>query len=73
MEFSKIIVWWAIFIATACFFGFSVGYYKYGSVPVELINLVGTIVTGVIISYCAKAGVENSFKITKGENKDENI
>lgn len=65
-EFSKQIVLWAIGLTTiyivTAMFGFG---------NESLTNLVGLIVTGVIVSYMGKSGVENFQKIknTKGENE----
>jgi hypothetical protein len=65
-EFSKQIVLWAISLTTiyiiTAMFGFGND---------SLSDLVGLIVTGVIVSYMGKSGVENFQKIrnAKGENE----
>jgi len=65
-EFSKQIVLWAVSITTLYIV---IAMFGFGSD--SLTNLIGLIVTGVIVSYMGKSGVENYQKIrnAKGENE----
>lgn len=65
-EFSKRIVLWAISLTSIYI---SVAMFGFGSD--SLTDLIGIIVTGVIVSYMGKSGVENYQKIksSKGENE----
>lgn len=69
LEFSKIIIIWAMAISTICILGYSVGYYIRGNTPDTLVTLIGTILTGTVIAYMGKALVENVNKI-KGNSTD---
>ena len=69
LEFSKIIIIWAMAISTICILGYSVGYYIKGNTPDTLVTLIGTILTGTVIAYMGKALVENVNKI-KGNSTD---
>ena len=64
LEFIKKIVIWAM-VLTTVFFIISLGGYYFLQIPAspELTNTIGLIVTGVIVSYAGKAGVENYQKI----------
>lgn len=63
LEFSKSIIVWAMMISTICIFMYSIGFFFIQIVPSELITLIGTILTGTVIAYMAKAGIENVNKI----------
>ncbi len=63
-EFSKQIVLWAVTLTSIYII---VAMFGFGSD--SLTDLIGLIVTGVIISYMGKSGVENYQKIKKGENE----
>jgi hypothetical protein len=73
IEFSKKIVVWAMMVTTIFLIVSLGGYYilQMAASP-ELTNMVGLIVTGVIVSYAGKAGVENYQKI-KNTNCNTNI
>jgi hypothetical protein len=70
MEFSKKIVVWAIVYTSFTTILWTAIYIILGDVSGELIGLTGAVITGVIVSYSAKAGAENYIKI-KGKNKEE--
>ena len=70
IEFSKLIILWAMLISTICILGYSVGYYIKGETPDTLVTLIGTILTGTVIAYMGKALVENVNKI-KGSTSDD--
>ncbi|MEI6680537.1 MAG: hypothetical protein WCL21_18155 [Mariniphaga sp.] len=70
MEFSKKIVVWAIVYTSLTTVLWTAIYIILGDVSGELIGLTGAVITGVIVSYSAKAGAENYIKI-KGRNKEE--
>ncbi len=69
MEFSKKIVVWAIVVTTVYIIMAIALYYLRGDVSSELTDLIGLIVTGVIVSYAGKAGLENYQKIKQGGGK----
>lgn len=73
MEFSKKIVVWAILMTTGYMAMALLLYYVRGEVSSDLTDLIGLIVTGVIVSYAGKAGVENYQKIKQGKtmNKED--
>lgn len=70
-EFSKIIVVWAMIFTTFFTAVLTFGYFWKGHISGELVGLVGTVITGVIVSYAAKSGVENYQKIRGAWKKDE--
>lgn len=70
MEFSKKIVVWAIVYTSLTTVLWTVIYLIQSDVSVELIGLTGAVITGVIVSYSAKAGAENYIKI-KERKKEE--
>ena len=67
MEFSKKIVRWAVVIATI-YIIVALAFYYLRAVDAssELNDLIGLIVTGVIVSYAGKSGLENFQKIKQG-------
>ena len=69
MEFSKKIVVWAILATSGYIILSLVLFYLRGNVSSDLTDLMGMIVTGVIISYAGKAGLENYQKIKQGGHK----
>lgn len=69
MEFSKEIVKWATWFTTLVTVLVTIGYYITGKMPTEVVTLTGSVTTGVIVAYCAKAGAENVQKIKKGESQ----
>lgn len=70
MEFSKKIVVWAIVYTSLTTILWTVIYLIRGDVSMELVRLTGAVIAGVIVSYSAKAGVENYIKI-KRRNEEE--
>ena len=70
MEFSKKIVVWAIVYTSLTTVLWTAIYLNRGDVSGELVGLTGAVITGVIVSYSAKAGAENYIKI-KGRKKEE--
>lgn len=73
MEFMKKIVVWAMIITTFFLIVLTTGFYITGTIPSEVVSLVGIIISGVIVSYSAKAGVENYGKIKNAGQSCENI
>lgn len=69
MSFSKKIVIWAIWYTSLTSVLWTIVYLVKDKVSVELVGLTGAVITGVIVSYSAKAGVENYQKI-KTSNKE---
>lgn len=64
MQFIKKIVIWAISVTTTFLCIGTYGWYIQGIEPPEsLVNMVGLLITGVIVSYAGKSGVENYQKI----------
>ena len=70
MEFSKKIILWAMRFTSMMTALITVLYYATGRMPEEIVALLGTVMTGVVISYAAKAGAENVQKIKKGEKQE---
>ena len=71
VSFSKKIVVWAIWYATISTLLWTGVYLIKGDVSMELVGLTGAVITGVIVSYSAKAGVENYQKIKTTNNERE--
>lgn len=74
MEFIKKIVIWAINVTTIFLMIGTYGWYIHNIEPPEsLVNMVGLLITGVIVSYAGKSGVENYQKIknSNGQNSEE--
>ena len=71
VSFSKKIVVWAIWYTTVSTLLWTGVYLLRGDVSVELVGLTGAVITGVIVSYSAKAGVENYQKIKAPTNERE--
>ena len=67
-EFSKIIVIWGMVITTIFLIIATIGFYVTGETPTELVGMVGLIVTGVVVSYAGKSGIENYQKIKQQNN-----
>lgn len=67
-EFSKIIVIWGMVITTIFLIIATIGFYVTGETPTELVSMVGLIVTGVVVSYAGKSGIENYQKIKQQNN-----
>jgi hypothetical protein len=67
MEFSKKIVVWAICVTTIYIIISLLLFYIKDEISPELTDLIAIIVTGVIVSYAGKAGVENYQKIKVGK------
>lgn len=67
-EFSKNIVIWAIWVTTLYIIAGMIEYYIFlRDVSDAITSLITIIVTGVIVSYAAKAGVENYSKIKNAD------
>lgn len=74
MQFIKKIVVWAINVTTIFLLIAMYGWYGRGIEPPEsLVNMVVVLITGVIVSYAGKSGVENYQKIKNsgGQNSEE--
>ena len=71
LEFSKTIIVWSMTISTICILLYSIGFFFIKLVPSELVTLIGTILTGTVIAYMAKAGVENVNKIKNNNSNTE--
>lgn len=72
IDFSKKIVVWAIVYVTVATILWTGIYLLKGKVSTELVGLAGAVITGVIVSYSAKAGVENYQKIKTNNESEEN-
>jgi hypothetical protein len=70
MEFSKIIAVWAMVYTSLTTVFWAVVYLVRGNVSGELIGLTGAVITGVIVSYSAKAGAENYIKIRERKREE---
>ena len=71
LEFSKKIVVWAMTVTTIFLLVSLAGFYLGKGVSPELVNMIGLIVTGVIVSYAGKSGVENYQKIKQNNQNVE--
>ena len=73
MEFSKKIVVWSMVTTTIFLIISTIGFYitPDHATPTELVNMVGLIITGVIVSYAGKSGVENYQKIKNNNTERE--
>jgi hypothetical protein len=70
-DFSKKVVVWGMSITSVFITIFTFFYYSAGKEPsADLVGLVSIIITGVIVSYAGKAGLENFQKI-KNNSKCE--
>ena len=71
MQFIKKIVVWAISVTTVFLCIGTYGWYIQGIEPPEsLVNMVVVLITGVIVSYAGKSGVENYQKIKNNTIQD---
>lgn len=70
IEFSKIIVIWAMAFVTLMSIILTIGFFVTGYTSSELINIVISIGVAVIVSYSTKATVENYNKIKNKENNN---
>lgn len=74
LEFHKKIVVWAMLVTTIFLVIATGGWYiKEIDPPSSLVDMVVVIITGVIISYAGKAGIENYQKIKNSLNQVSNI
>ena len=73
MSFSKKIVVWAILFVTLITAGCFICWWHKGAMPDQLIDLSGIVITGVIVTYSAKAGAENYQKIKINNGGNENV
>lgn len=63
IDFSKKIVIWALWYTSISTILWTVVYLIKGDVSMELVGLTGAVITGVVVTYSSKAGVENYQKI----------
>ena len=64
LDFSKKVVIWGMVTTTVSLVTFMYFYYLRGKEPsADLVGLVSIIITGIIVSYAGKAGLENFQKI----------
>lgn len=74
MQFIKKIVVWAINVTTIFLVVAMYGWYGKGIEPPEsLVNMVVVLITGVIVSYAGKSGVENYQKIKQGGSQEGEV